>query len=100
MKKLIILLLAAAVFSSCKKSLEEVPKSFISKANFYKTESDAEAAIRGVYSSFGTDYYGITYYLFVVLHSDYANGRGSQAPISIFDSVLEQSYIDRASTTW
>lgn len=100
MKKFIILLSFAAVLSSCKKSLEEVPKSFISKANFYKTESDAQAAIRGVYSSFGTDYYGITYYLFVVLHSDYANGRGSQAPISIFDHLLDQTNIDRAAQNW
>lgn len=75
-------------------------KSFISKANFYKSESDAQAAIRGTYSSFGTDYYGITYYLFVVLHSDYANGRGSQAPISIFDKVLDQTNIDRAAANW
>ncbi len=100
MKKAIIFLLLTVVISSCKKALEEVPKSFISKANFYETESDAQAAIRGVYSSFGTDYYGITYYLFLVLHSDYANGRGSQAPISLFDRILDQTNIDRASVNW
>src|SRR5438128_1895704 len=100
MKKAIIFLSFTLVFSSCKKMLEEVPKSFISKANFYQTESDAQAAIRGAYSSFGTDYYGITYYLFLVLHSDYANGRGSQAPISLFDRILDQTNIDRASQNW
>lgn len=100
MKKAIIFLLFSVIISSCKKVLEEVPKSFISKANFYETEADAQAAIRGVYSSFGTDYYGITYYLFVVLHSDYANGRGSQAPISLFDRNLDQTNIDRSTTNW
>ncbi|MEO5999758.1 MAG: RagB/SusD family nutrient uptake outer membrane protein [Chitinophagaceae bacterium] len=100
MKKLIIFLVSIVIFTSCKKALEEVPKSFISKANFYETESDAQAAIRGAYSSFGTDYYGITYYLFVVLHSDYADGRGSQAPISLFDRNLDQTNIDRASVNW
>ena len=100
MKKTIIFLFVVLIFSSCKKMLEEVPKSFISKANFYQSESDAQGAIRGAYSSFGTDYYGITYYLFVELHSDYATGRGSQAPISLFDRNLDQTNIDRASVNW
>ena len=100
MKKTIIFLLFTVIFLSCEKMLEEVPKSFISRANFYKNESDAQAAIRGAYSSFDVDYYGTTYYLFVVLHSDYANGRGSQAPISIFDKVLDQTNIDRAAVNW
>lgn len=101
MKKSIwALLLIIITFSSCKKILEEVPKNFISKTNYFKSESDAEGAIRGAYSSFGTDYYGINYYLFLVLHSDYANGRGSQAPISIFDNILDQNNIGRAATNW
>ena len=100
MKKSIILLFSGILLFGCKKTLEEVPKNFISKANFYQTEADAQAAIRGVYSSFGTDYYGITYYLFLVLHSDYANGRGSQAPITLFDRALDQTNIDRSTTNW
>jgi len=100
MKKAIIFLLFSAVILSCKKVLEEVPQDFISKTNFYKTEGDAQAAIRGVYSTFGTDYYGINYYLFVELHSDFANGRGSQAPISLFDRILDQGNIGRAGINW
>src|SRR3982751_4165193 len=100
MKKSIILLFSALSLFGCKKTLEEVPKNFISKANFYQTEADAQAAIRGAYSSFGTDYYGITYYLFLVLHSDYANGRGSQAPITLFDRALDQTNIDRSTANW
>lgn len=92
--------MATVVVASCKKALEEVPKNFISKANFYETEADAQAAIRGAYSSFGTDYYGITYYLFITLHADYATGRGSQAPISLFDRNLDQTNIDRSSANW
>lgn len=100
MKKAIIFILFAMVFVSCKKVLEEVPQSFVSKGNFFQTEADAQSAIRGAYSTFSNDYYGITYYLFVVLHSDYVNGRGSQAPISIFDHLLDQTNIDRASVNW
>lgn len=99
MKKAIIFLLAVILVSSCKKVLKEVPKDFISRANYYNNESDAEGAITGVYSSFANNY-GINYWLFLVLHTDYANGRGSQAPISIFDQVLDQSNIGRAATDW
>ncbi|MHA4846730.1 RagB/SusD family nutrient uptake outer membrane protein [Flavitalea antarctica] len=100
MRKVIIFLFFASALSSCKKMLKEEPKSFISKTNFYQTESDAVAAIRGAYSSFQTDYYGITYYLFITLHSDYANGRGSQAPITLFDRILDQTNIDRSRVNW
>jgi len=99
MKKVTIFIFAILLFSSCKKELEEVPKDFISRANYYKNASDAEGAITGVYSSFA-DNYGIDYWLFLVLHTDYDDGRGSQAPISAFDQILDQSNIDRAGRIW
>ena len=99
MKKIIIFLLGAVLLSSCKKVLEEVPKDFISKANYYKDASDAQGAITGAYSSLTTNY-NIDYWLFLVLHTDYDNGRGSQAPISFFDQILDQSNIDRAGRIW
>lgn len=100
MKKIFLSLLFLAILSSCKDMLVEVPKDFISKANFYKNEADAEGAIAGVYSSFREDYYGINYYLFVELHADYLNGRGSQAGISYFDKVLDPTNIGRAEYIW
>src|SRR6185312_14429892 len=99
MKKIIIFLLAVVLLSSCKKVLEEVPKDFISKANYYKDASDAQGAITGAYSSLTTNY-NIDYWLFLVLHTDYDDGRGSQAPISFFDQILDQSNIDRAGRIW
>ncbi|MDB4583462.1 RagB/SusD family nutrient uptake outer membrane protein [Draconibacterium sp.] len=37
------------LFSACTDILEEEPKTFISSANFYKSESDFEAALMGIY---------------------------------------------------
>jgi hypothetical protein len=99
MKKIIIIFSAILLFCSCKKVLEEVPKDFISKANYYQNASDAQGAITGVYSSFSNNY-NIDYWLFLVLHTDYDDGRGSQAPISFFDQLLDQSNIDRAGRIW
>jgi hypothetical protein len=99
MKKVIIYLGLVLLISSCKKELTEVPKDFISKANFYKNEADAQAAITGVYSSLA-DNYGITYWLFLVNHADYENGRGSQAPISVFSQILDVANIGRAANIW
>jgi hypothetical protein len=99
MKKILIIFSAILLFCSCKKLLEEVPKDFISKANYYKDASDAQGAITGAYSSFANNY-GIDYWLFLVLHTDYDDGRGSQAPISFFDKLLDQSNIDRAGRIW
>lgn len=99
MKKVIIFICSVLLFASCEKELKEVPKSFISRANYYKSASDAEGAITGVYSSFA-DNYSIDYWLFLVLHTDYDDGRGSQAPISFFDKILDQSNINRASRIW
>lgn len=100
MKKIIFIIIGLAiVISSCKKQLTEVPKDFISKANFYKDGADAQSAITGAYSSLA-DNYGITYWLFLVNHADYENGRGSQAPISVFSQILDVANIGRAATIW
>jgi hypothetical protein len=99
MKKIIIFLVAIMTFPSCEDMLVEVPKDFVSKANYYKNEADAEGAITGAYSSLSGSY-GITYWLFLVLHGDYANGRGSQAPITVFNQILDVANVGRAGRIW
>jgi hypothetical protein len=100
MKKITIILLSIILFSACENMLDEVPRSFVSKANYYQNEADAEGAIAGAYASLQSDFYGITYYLMVELHGDYINGRGSQAPISIMNQVLDQTNIGRCASDW
>ncbi len=80
--------------------MDEVPKSFVSKANYYQNESDAQGAIAGAYDGLLADFYGITYYLMIELHGDYLNGRGSQAPITIWNQILDQQNIGRCASNW
>jgi starch-binding outer membrane protein, SusD/RagB family len=100
MKNIILVILTTMLFSACEKTLEEVPKDFVSKANFYKNEQDAEAAIAGVYAGLQNDFFGITNYLMTELHGDYLFGRGSQAPITIWNQILNQVNIGRCATNW
>lgn len=56
MKKILIvkflplILLAVISFSSCKKFLEEAPKSNVTVANYYNSESDAISAVNSIYA--------------------------------------------------
>lgn len=60
---------------SCKKALEETPYSFYSPENFYKNESDAKAAINGVYSELYTyDLYLQPYWNMTILDDDHVSG--------------------------
>ncbi|MBX2921004.1 MAG: RagB/SusD family nutrient uptake outer membrane protein [Chitinophagaceae bacterium] len=58
MKNIILFILAAVVFSSCKKWLEEAPRSVITSSQFYKSEEDARAAVDGIYSFLYPPYTG------------------------------------------
>ena len=98
--KNLLYILVALFFLSCEGMLEEVPEDFVSRANYYQNESDAQGAINGVYSSFGPDFCGITHYLMVELHGDFLNGRGSQQPISVMDQVLNAQNIGRVASNW
>ncbi|MGF1926277.1 MAG: RagB/SusD family nutrient uptake outer membrane protein, partial [Bacteroidia bacterium] len=61
--------------NSCKKALEETPYSFYSPENFYKNESDAKAAINGVYSELYTyDLYLQPFWNMTILDDDHVSG--------------------------
>ncbi|PTR01509.1 SusD-like starch-binding protein associating with outer membrane [Mucilaginibacter yixingensis] len=52
MKKIsITLLIAAFLFNSCTKVLDQVPQDKITEQNFYKSSGDAEAAAVGIYDA-------------------------------------------------
>lgn len=101
MKQYLLLILSTILLcAACDDLLEEIPTAVIAKEAYYQNEADAEGAIVGAYSAFGRDYYGITYYLMEELHGDFLNGRGSQAPISNFARVLDNTNIARCATNW
>ena len=98
--KRILYILMPVLLLSCENMLDEVPRNFVSRSNYYQNEADAQGAINGAYAAIGPDFFGITYYLLIELHGDFLNGRGSQAPISLVDRVLDQQNIGRANTSW
>lgn len=86
--------------AGCAKTLEEVPSDRLSEENFYQTEQDAEAAVNAIYAPFRElGYYGGFYMLLTESCSDYANGRGSFAPVSEYNG-LDGANIARAETIW
>lgn len=67
--------LSALSISSCKKALQETPFSFYSPENFYKNESDAKAAINGVYAELYTyDLYLQPFWNMTILDDDHVSG--------------------------
>jgi hypothetical protein len=100
MKKILSYILFSVLFFSCNDMLDEVPKDFVSRTNYYQNEADAQGALNGAYNAVGPDFYGITHYLMIELQGDFLDGRGSQAPVAIVDKVLDAQNIGRASTNW
>jgi hypothetical protein len=67
--------LSVLSLSSCKKALQETPYSFYSPENFYKNESDAKAAINGVYAELYTyDLYLQPFWNITILDDDHVSG--------------------------
>ncbi len=62
---------ALLFFGSCKKDLTEVPYSFLTPANFYKTATDAQSAINGALSALQPQaYYQRTIYIMTECPAD------------------------------
>lgn len=99
-KRISLYILLAITLISCENMLDEVPKNFVSRTNYYQNETDGQGALNGAYAAVGPDFYNITHYLMVELHGDFLNGRGSQAPISFMDQVLNQQNVSRVADSW
>ncbi len=75
MKKYFILLFAILIFSSCKKFLVEDARSNQTLDNFYKTESDAQSAVNGIYP---------------FLYSPYTKGGYDDMPNAMLEMITGQ----------
>ncbi|MBE8723195.1 RagB/SusD family nutrient uptake outer membrane protein [Sphingobacterium pedocola] len=102
MKKigLLVIVGVGVWLTACQNMLEEVPMDFVSRNNYYRNEADAQGALNGAYSSVGKEFYGIDNFILSELHSDLVLGRGSQAPISNMDQLLDQQNIGRTANHW
>ena len=97
MKQLLIIISIILIHSSCSKELTETPKNFLSPVNFYKNESDAQAAINGAYSAYYPDQ---VQYMMLEIQSDYATGGGSFTSINNTDQVLDAVGVGRTADSW
>lgn len=100
MKKIFLYILLTFTLMSCEDMLEETPKDFVSRSNYYKNEADAIGALNGAYQTLGTDFYRIESYVLVELQGDFITGRGSQASVSNVQQILDQQNISRVNITW
>lgn len=101
MKKYILLLFILPVLASCKKFLEEKPYSFLSTNNFYKNESDAIAALNGVFSSLQPQtYYQRTVWLVGELPGDLLRNNGGPAARTELDRFTYGPTNDEITNWW
>ncbi|WP_158594727.1 RagB/SusD family nutrient uptake outer membrane protein [Ulvibacterium marinum] len=100
MKTVIPILSLFLVLSSCDNALEEVPEDLLSVQNFYTNEADALAAVYAMYEPMrANNYYGARYPGHFEVLADYANGRGSYAPVSEYQG-LNTVNIGRTDNMW
>ncbi|MVM35442.1 RagB/SusD family nutrient uptake outer membrane protein [Spirosoma sp. HMF4905] len=85
------------LFSSCEKSLIEEPKSLVVEA-FFNTATEVETATNLIYSPLRNTNYSV-YEATLECQSDYANGRGSWAPLHVFQG-LDDANITRVAGLW
>lgn len=82
-----LLCLTLLTVSSCKKFLDDKPKTTLSTGNAYNTASDIENALAGCYNTFyGTDYYQWEYVMVSDVRSDNAYpGGGNEETFFQYD---------------
>ncbi|QHW00018.1 RagB/SusD family nutrient uptake outer membrane protein [Spirosoma endbachense] len=86
-----------SLFSSCEQSLIEEPKSLVVES-FFNTATEVETATNLIYSPLRSNNYAV-YEATLECQSDYANGRGSWAPLHVFQG-LDDANITRVSDLW
>lgn len=99
MKKNIIVAGLILLLASCSDFLEEVPRDRLGEGNFYKTLEDARSAVNAIYNPIRVGAFQGPYFLQVEIMADYADGRGSTAPIGQYQG-LDLTNIQRVGGIW
>lgn len=102
MKKLYLtpIFLVLALFTlSCENPLQENPESFLTTDQFFKSQSDAVAAVNAAYEPFHTSpYYNREFVAQVMMNAEYCNGRGSYFPAGNYNRDTRN--IQRVAQVW
>lgn len=106
MKKIITLLLGAALLLSCTE-LEVTPTSFVTKDNFFKTQDDAIASVTAVYASLNIEpgdqsLFGRNLYFLTDMGSDYAAAgvSATNPQVRAISSLTHDATSDRVQLAW
>jgi len=106
MKKIITLILSAAILVSCT-DLEVTPTSFITEDNFFKTQDDAVASVTAVYASLSLDpgeqsLFGRNLYFLTDMASDYAAAgvSATNPQVRALSSLTHDATSDRVQVAW
>jgi len=96
------LIAASLGFVSCKKFLEEKPKSFLSPQNYYKNQSDALAALIGAYDGLGDNSSTflarpLQYLTWYCSDEAYTTGAANEKQLNNYSFTADQTYI---LSTW
>jgi hypothetical protein len=97
-KSILLIFTLLVLFTSCEDMLTEVPLSSLSTANFYKTKSDAIAAVNTIYQPIRSTYGGSMWGGQFTGVEDYAIGTGTYAPLS--QGVMNSACIARTDNAW
>jgi len=97
-RSLVSFILLCFLSTGCDSALDRNPPSSFSPSSVFSTASGADAAVKGIYDPLqGSTYYGFFHISSIELHTDYAVGRGSQNPVSLFDlDAVAQNRIENA----
>ncbi|HEV2479848.1 MAG TPA: RagB/SusD family nutrient uptake outer membrane protein [Puia sp.] len=99
MKNILYCSLLLFGLASCRKTLQESPKS-IAEENFYNTPAEVQAALGAIYSPLrGSECLGAVYQSIQEATGDWFQGRASYAPISLFNG-LDGTNTTRVGLIW
>lgn len=99
MKYIILFIVSASFLFSCKKELEEQPKSIAAEV-FYNTAAEVEAAVNAIYQPIrDPNCMSGLYPAQLETYGDYVYGRGSYGPLNEYTG-LDNTNITRTGQMW
>lgn len=100
MKRLFIFSCLSLLFASCTKMLEEKPEDRLFSSGFYKTASDAVAAVNAIYAPLrSNDLYGFRWPVVYTAMEDYATGQGQYVAVGQYQG-LPSSFVANTDLMW
>ncbi len=99
MKQSLLIIFSALLLASCKKMLEEKPKSIAAEL-FYNTPAEVEAGLNAIYGPVRTGtVLGALFECQMEIYTEYMYGRGSHAPLNDYVG-LDNTNITRVGGMW